>query len=278
VLLGLAVGDVFGAPLEGHPPLSRPSTEMPPGGAYTDDTLQALAVARSLVVCRRFSPEDCLARLLVGFRDSPQFYGPTSTAVFTLILSGVPPSRAPALVHRERGGSRSNGSVMRGPPLGVFTGSPQLEELSMACSGLTHWDPDAGACSAFVNRMVADLARGASREEAFRHACSTCRSQEVLGILEDFRVRPPEPSLDALLATHCALSVFMGAGSFAAAVIRAVNLGGDADTIGAIAGALAGAFWGVEAIPPPWCLRLRDHNRILGIAGDLYRLAVEKGG
>jgi ADP-ribosyl-[dinitrogen reductase] hydrolase len=272
------VGDAFGAPLEGHPPLSRPSTEMPPGGAYTDDTLQALAVARSLVVCRRFSPEDCLARLLVGFRDSPQFYGPTSTAVFTLILSGVPPSRAPALVHRERGGSRSNGSVMRGPPLGVFTGSPQLEELSMACSGLTHWDPDAGACSAFVNRMVADLARGASREEAFRHACSTCRSQEVLGILEDFRVRPPEPSLDALLATHCALSVFMGAGSFAAAVIRAVNLGGDADTIGAIAGALAGAFWGVEAIPPPWCLRLRDHNRILGIAGDLYRLAVEKGG
>jgi ADP-ribosyl-[dinitrogen reductase] hydrolase len=278
VLLGLAVGDAFGAPLEGHPPPSSPVTEMPPGGAYTDDTLQALAVARSLVVCRGFSPEDCMGRLLEGFRVAPQFYGPTSTAVFTLVLSGVPPPEAAALVHRARGGSRSNGSVMRGPPLGVFTASPHLEELSMACSRLTHWDPDAGACSAFVNRMVADLARGASREDAFRHACSTCRSAAVLPLLEGFRVRPPDPSLDALAATHCALSVFMGAGSFPEAVIRAVNLGGDADTIGAITGALAGAHWGAEAIPAPWRLRLRDHDRILGLAGALSRVAVEKGG
>jgi len=278
VLLGLAVGDAFGAPLEGHPPPPVPVTEMPPGGAYTDDTLQATAVARSLVVSRGFSPEDCMARLLEGFRDSPQFYGPTSTAVFTLVLSGVPPLDAAALAHRSRGRSRSNGSVMRGPPLGIFTTSPQLEELSMACSRLTHHDPVAGACSAFVNRMVADLARGASREEAFRHACGTCRSAEVIRYLEEYGNHPPDPSLDALLAVHCSVSIFMGSESFADAVTRAVNLGGDADTIGAVTGALAGAHWGVEAIPPPWRLRLKDHDWILALAGDLYRVAVEKGG
>jgi ADP-ribosyl-[dinitrogen reductase] hydrolase len=278
MLLGLAVGDAFGAPLEGHPPPSQPVREMPPGGAYTDDTLQALAVTRSLVVCRGFSPGDCMAHLLEGFRTCPQFYGPTSTAVFTLVLSGVPPLEAAARVHRARGGSRSNGSVMRGPPLGVFTASPQLEELSIACSRLTHCDPVAGACSAFVNRMVADLARGASREEAFRHACSTCRSPEVLGLLEGFRGHRPDPSLDALLATHCALSVFMGAESFPEAVLRAVNLGGDADTIGAITGALAGASWGAGAIPPLWVQGLKDHGRILGLAEALCSVAVEKGG
>jgi ADP-ribosyl-[dinitrogen reductase] hydrolase len=278
MLLGLAVGDAFGAPLEGHPPPSGPVTEMPPGGAYTDDTLQALAVARSLVVCRGFSPGDCMARLLEGFRTYPQFYGPTSTAVFTLVLSGVPPLEAAARVHRARGGSRSNGSVMRGPPLGVFTASPQLEELSIACSCLTHCDPVAGACSAFVNRMVADLARGASREEAFRHACSTCRSPEVLGLLEGFRGHPPDPSLDALLATHCALSVFMGAESFPEAVLRAVNLGGDADTIGAITGALAGAAWGISAIPELWITGMKDHGLVLELAGALFSVAVEKGG
>jgi ADP-ribosyl-[dinitrogen reductase] hydrolase len=219
-----------------------------------------------------------MARLLEGFRKYPQFYGPTSSAVFTLVLSGMPPGEAALQVHRSRGGSRSNGSVMRGPPLGVFTASPQLEELSIACSRLTHRDPVAGACSAFVNRMVADLARGASRDEAFRHACATCRSAETLGFLAGFRDHPPDPSLDALLATHCAISVFMGAGSFSEAVIGAVNLGGDADTTGAITGALAGAHWGVEAIPPAWRLCLRDHDRILGLAGDLYRVAVEKGG
>jgi ADP-ribosyl-[dinitrogen reductase] hydrolase len=166
---------------------------------------------------------------------------------------------------------------MRGPPLGVFTASPALEAVSIACSRLTHCDPVAGACSAFVNRVVADLARGASREDAFRHACGTCRNPEVLGYLSEFRAHHPEPSLDALLATHCAIWAFMGAASFPDAVIRAVNLGGDADTTGAITGALAGACWGVEAIPPAWYLRLRDGDRILALARDLHRVAVEKG-
>jgi ADP-ribosyl-[dinitrogen reductase] hydrolase len=244
---------------------------------YTDDTLQALALARSLVVSRVFSPDDCIARLLEGYLRYPEFYGPTSSTVFTLVLEGVPPREAALQAHRTLGGSRSNGSVMRGPPLGVFISSPFLEELSIACSRLTHCDPVAGACSAFVNRMVAGLSRGAAREVAFRHACSTCRNPEVLEYMERFGDHPPDPSLDALLATHCALSVFMESGSFEDALIRAVNLGGDADTIGAITGALAGAFWGATAVPPLWRVRLRDHERIIDLAEDLYRVAVEKG-
>jgi ADP-ribosyl-[dinitrogen reductase] hydrolase len=236
-----------------------------------------MALARSLVVSRGFSPEDCLARLLEGYRRYPQFYGPTSSAVFTLVMGGVPPETAVLEAHRSLGGSRSNGSVMRGPPLGVFTSSPLLEEMSIACSRLTHCDPVAGACSAFVNRMVADLARGASRDDAFRHACSTCRSTEVLAFLREYRAHLPDPSLDALLATHCALSVFMEAESYAGAVLRAVNLGGDADTMGAITGALAGAAWGAGSIPPLWHMRLRDQDRIIDLAGALYRVAVEKG-
>jgi ADP-ribosyl-[dinitrogen reductase] hydrolase len=250
---------------------------MPAGGVYTDDTLQALALASSLVVSRTFSPDDCMARLLEGFVRYPEFYGPTSSAVFSLVLEGTPPRTAAGQVHRTLGGSRSNGSVMRGPPLGVFTSSPSLEEMSLACSRLTHCDPVAGACSTFVNRMVADLARETSREDAFRHACSTCRNPEVRGFLRGYRDHPPDPALDALLTTHCALSVFMEAGSFEDAVIQAVNLGGDADTIGAVTGALAGAFWGAAAIPPRWWVQLRDHDRIIGLAEDLYRLGVEKG-
>ena len=277
VILGLAIGDAMGAPLEGQPPPSVPVTGMPAGGRYTDDTLQALAVARSLVVSRGFSPEDCMARLLDGFREAPQYYGPTSSAVFSLVLGGMDPGEAAGEVHRAGGGSRSNGSVMRGPPLGIFTSSPALEEISLACSRLTHRDPVAGACSAFVNRMVADLAREAPREDAFRHACTTCRNREVLGYLGKFRDHEPDPSLDALLATHCAVSVFMGAESFAGAVPGAVNLGGDADTVGAITGALSGAFWGLGGIPPLWRVQLRDHDAIIDLGGSLYRLAVERG-
>jgi ADP-ribosylglycohydrolase len=277
VLLGLAVGDALGAPLEGQLPPARKVTEMRAGGMYTDDTLQALALARSLVVSHGFSPEDCMVRLLEGYLRYPEFYGPTSSAVFSLVLGGMAPGIAAEQVHLRMGGSRSNGSVMRGPPLGAFSSSPFLEEVSLACSRLTHWDPVAGACSAFVNRMVSDLARGSSREDAFRHACSTCRIPEVSEFLLGFRDHPPDPSLDALLATHCALTVFMGAGSFADAVVTAVNLGGDADTVGAITGSLAGAYWGATAIPPLWRVRLRDHDHIIDLAGDLFRAAVEKG-
>lgn len=277
VLLGLAVGDALGAPLEGRPPPTDVVREMPVGGRYTDDTLQALALARSLVVSRAFSPDDCMARLLEGYLRYPKFYGPTSSAVFSLVMRGMLPRDAAEQVHRTLGGSRSNGSVMRGPPLGIFYSSPHLEEASLACSRLTHCDPVAGACSVFVNRMVSDLARGTWREAAFRHACSTCRIPEVREFLRSFRDHPPDPSLDALLATHCALTVFMEAGSFADAVIRAVNLGGDADTIGAVTGALAGAFWGATAIPPLWRVQLRDHDHIIDLAGDLFRAAVEKG-
>ena len=277
MLLGLAVGDAMGAPLEGHPPPAIKVTRMPPGGMYTDDTLQALALARSLVVSRGFSPDDCMARLLEGYLRYPGFYGPTSSAVFSVVLGGASPMAAAEQVHRTLGGSRSNGSVMRGPPLGVFCSSPALEEMSLACSRLTHWDPVAGACSAFVNRMVADLARGSTREEAFGHACTTCRIPEVGEFLRGFRDHPPDPALDALLATHCALTVFMEGGSFEEAVIRAVNLGGDADTIGAVTGAFAGAYWGATAIPPHWQGQLRDHDRIIDLAWELFRVAVEKG-
>jgi ADP-ribosyl-[dinitrogen reductase] hydrolase len=277
MLLGLAVGDALGAPLEGHPPPARVVREMPVGGMYTDDTLQAVALARSLVVSRTFSPDDCMARFLEGYLRYPEFYGPTSSAVFSLVLEGVPLGVAAEQVHRTLGGSRSNGSVMRGPPLGVFYSSPSLEEASLACSRLTHWDPVAGACSAFVNRMVVDLARASPREDAFWHACSTCRIHEVGGYLSNFRNHPPDPSLDALLATHCAITVFMGTESFTDAVVRAVNLGGDADTIGAITGALAGAYWGATAIPPLWRVQLWDHDHIINVASDLYWTAVEKG-
>ncbi len=277
VLMGLALGDALGAPLEGGPPPTVPVRDLAPGSTCTDDTLQALALARSLVVCRGFSPDDCMARLLEGYLRFPGYYGPTSGGVFTLVLGGVPAEEAARQIHRSLGGSRSNGSVMRGPPLGVFTSSPILEDLSIACSRLTHCDPVSGACSAFVNRMVADLARGAGIGDAFQHACATCRNDEVLGFLQGYQDHAPEPSLDALLATHCALSVFMGAESFPAAVLGAVNLGGDADTIGAVTGALAGARWGASGIPRLWPANLKGYERIIGAAGALYRLATERG-
>ena len=122
-LVGLAIGDILGAPLEGEWPPRRYISGIEPGGItqrrrgqYTDDTLQAVAVAKSFVQCRSFCPEDMMLRLTRAYTENPAFFGPTSSRVFELVLRGVPREKAVREVHEMNKGSRSNGSVMRGLP------------------------------------------------------------------------------------------------------------------------------------------------------------------
>jgi len=245
-------------------------------GQYTDDTLQALAIAESLIICRGFDSSDILHRFLSGYRERPECYGPTSSAFFDLVSSGTPPHRAAWLVHRRNGGSRTNGSVMRGFPLGIFYPADRVYEISIACSRLTHYDPVAAHCSAWMTMMAADLCRGATRRRAFMHARSQCRDAEVLAVLGNYERYRPIPSLDAVQCAHAALSCFMNSRTFENALLSAVNLGGDADTVGACCGALAGAYWGINAVPERWSRVMEGYNDILFSAGELWDIRVDR--
>jgi ADP-ribosyl-[dinitrogen reductase] hydrolase len=279
-LIGLAIGDALGAPLEGLPAPRKRVTEMLPGGRHprtkgevTDDTLQALAVAASLATCRRFDPDDMMARFVAAYRGNPQWFGPTSSAVFDLVREGVPVQQAATIAHERLGASRSNGSVMRGFPVGVFFTPASVEVMSIACSRLTHYDMVAAHCSVWLNTMTSAMCRGSSRDDAYRIASARCRNDEVFTMLSNYKNYPPDPSLDALLCAHAALFCFMNAGSFEDAVISAVNLGGDADTVGACCGALAGACWGMGAIPERWLRDLEGYSGILSMAHELALVA-----
>jgi ADP-ribosyl-[dinitrogen reductase] hydrolase len=280
VIIGLAIGDAMGAPLEGLPAPAVLVRSFEAGGIhgvkaghFTDDTLQAVAVAESLVFCGGFSPEDILRRWMRDFGYSPQFYGPTSSAVFGLIREGAAPDDAAQKVWMGSGGGRSNGSVMRGAPIGVYCPPSAVRAVSVACARLTHRHPVAAECSAFVNRMVSGLVRGEERSRAYSRALSACEDAEVRGVLADPFQHPLSPSLDALEATHCALSVYLGSSSFEDAVVGAINLGGDADTIGAICGALAGAEYGMGGIPPAWPAGLHRAGDLLALSRELYLAA-----
>jgi ADP-ribosyl-[dinitrogen reductase] hydrolase len=277
VIIGLAIGDAMGAPLEGLPVPRHPVRSFEGGGIhgikaghFTDDTLQAMAIAESLVFCDGFSPEDILRRFLEDFARSPQFYGPTSSAVFGLLGAGAPPREAARRVYEVSGGGRSNGGVMRGAPIGVFYPPGAVRAVSIECARLTHLDPVAVECSAFVNRMVSGLARGEDRSRAHARALRACMNDEVGGVLADPLRYPLSPSLDALEATHCAVSVFLSSSSFKDAVVGAINLGGDADTIGAICGALAGARYGLGAIPSDWLAGLSRAETLLDLSWRLF--------
>jgi ADP-ribosyl-[dinitrogen reductase] hydrolase len=284
-LVALAIGDALGAPLEGSPQPDAWVTQMLPGGrhfrkkgTWTDDTLQAVAVAESLVACRGFCENDIVEKLSGSYIVRPEWFGPTSSAFFNLLRSGILPHHAALLVHRRNRGSRSNGSVMRGFPLGIFYPPQEVYGISLACSRLTHYDPVPGHCSAFLNVMVSALCRGYSRINAFRLARSLCTHKEVRAVLGNYRHYDPVPGLDAVACSHAALASFMNARTFETALLSAVNQGGDADTVGACTGALAGAYWGADAIPVRWCRDLEGYDRLVQLAGHVWAARVDCGG
>ena len=96
---------------------------------------------------------------------------------------------------------------------------------------------------------------------------------EVNTILGNYEHYDPEPSLDSVLCSHAALYGFMKARTFEGALMSAVNLGGDADTVGACCGALAGAWWGVGAIPERWSGVLEGRVDLEKLAGLLWEKA-----
>ncbi len=284
LLIGLAAGDALGAPYEGREGTGCFVREMYSGGLHkrnagevTDDTLQAMAVAGSLVHCRGFDPGDLITRLIAGYTTSSEWYGPTSSRVFDLVMTGQDPFVAAKNVYSCSGQKRTNGSVMRGPPLGVAFSGPELEKVSLLCSRLTHADSTSGWCSAFINRMASRLVRGSPRWPAFEDACHRCGDPEVLGRLVLFREYEPVSSIDPVLCTHAALWAFMTTGSFSEAVGTAAGLGGDADTVAAICGALAGSYYGISSIPARWRSPLQYQESLIRLADSLYSVFIPSG-
>jgi ADP-ribosyl-[dinitrogen reductase] hydrolase len=278
-LVALAIGDALGAPLEGSRQPEVWLAEYRSGGRhfrkkgeFTDDTLQAKAVAESLVAGRGFCETDLVEKLSKAYIVRPECFGPTSTFFFDLVRSGTLPHHAALIVHKKKHGSRTNGSVMRGFPLGIFYPAPEVYDVSIACSRITHYDPVGGHCSAFLNVMVSDMCRGVSRAAAFRHARSLCTNNEVHAVLGSYDQYDRVPSLDAVLCSHAALHSFMFAKSAEMAILSAVNLGGDADTVGACCGALAGACWGLAALPDRWKAGLERYNELVQLAERLWEI------
>jgi ADP-ribosyl-[dinitrogen reductase] hydrolase len=239
-------------------------------GEFTDDTLQAIAVAESLAASRGFCENDLVEKLSRSYIQKPEWFGPTSTLFFDLVRSGTVPHHAAQIVHKKNHGSRTNGSVMRGFPLGLFYPAPEVYAVSLACSRITHYDPVGGHCSAFLNVMVSNMCRGSSRAAAFRHARSLCTHDEVHAVLGSYDQYDPDPSLDAVLCSHAALYSFMHAKSPEMAILSAVNLGGDADTVGACTGALAGAYWGLDALPERWRAGLERYEELVRLGERVW--------
>ncbi|HOT93967.1 MAG TPA: ADP-ribosylglycohydrolase family protein [Methanoregulaceae archaeon] len=284
-LVGLAVGDALGAPVEFLKPGSfdpitgyRQGGVMNlPAGCWTDDTALALCVAESLIACGGLDPEDQLRRYVRYWREGYQAptgvcldIGTTTRRALEAYL------RTGATVAGPVAGlTPGNGSLMRLAPIPVFWAMDPARAVEAAAtmSRTTHASPESVDACRYLAALLVGAFHGAEKDELTaplyspvpgfwddRPLCPAIARVAAGSFLEREppAIRAGGGAVDCLEA---ALWAFSRGRSFKEVVLAAVNLGEDADTAGAVAGQLAGACYGHLGIPSAWregLLRHRD--------------------
>ncbi len=294
-ILGTFVGDALGRSFEGASPGrswtdSSEEIEKAFPGVYTDDTEMALILTESLVECKGLDP----ARLAMSFARGchpERGYAWGAIRCLEAIRQGVAWEQASQVVFPD--GSFGNGAAMRVAPVGVFFHDDlsQLRKAAREQALITHCHPSGVGGAILQAAAVAVAARAEPRErpqgeifiEAVREAMGDIPEVyfRALDEVEALLSSDPEPApaevatvlgheVTAPRSVPAALYAFLRSFfSFREAVIGAVALGGDADTIGAMAGAIAGAYRGVSAIPEQWMEGLENDERGRDFAIDL---------
>jgi ADP-ribosyl-[dinitrogen reductase] hydrolase len=284
-LLGLAVGDALGAPHEGrdrggYPPVSDYSAggvHGLPAGGWTDDTAMAVCLAESLLARGGVAERDLLERFLRWYRTGENSC--TGAAI------GISRKTRAALERFERSGradaaaeleNAGNGAIMRLAPVAIYFRRDEAEARRGAVrqARVTHTaEPALVASECFADLLVVALRTGDPR--AVSRAAA---SHERLARISDHRRKQRQQISSAPRAVdtlEAALWCLEGAADFEAAVIEAVNLGGDTDTLGAVAGQLAGAIFGASAIPQRWLAGLQSRVRLEDLARRLHEQEAE---
>jgi ADP-ribosyl-[dinitrogen reductase] hydrolase len=280
VLLGLAVGDALGAPLEWlHPeqiagryggPL-RDLIEFPPWerGEWTDEAAMALCLAESLTEKGGYDAEDAFSRYAQFVRSRPPDVG----ADVELVLGRARSTGEAREAARETAEQApGNGALVRSPPLALrYHDDPgALDRYSRADAELTHHDPQAGEACLWLNMTLAALVRGRDRPRS-ASAVAVSAEQAISVPQEELAAEVQGRPSDVLTALRVGFAAAFRHDDPEAAIVFAANLGGDADADAAVAGALAGARFGAAALPERWLEPLVDRARIAGLATRLLR-------
>lgn len=279
-LIGLAVGDALGAAVEFQSPGTFPEvTGYRAGGPHrlgpgewTDDTSMALALADSLASAG-WDLNDQMRRYVDWWQNGQ--YSVTGQCFDIGIATRAALWRFSASGDARTSGDRSprssgNGSIMRLAPAPIRYADlfpDRIDELARHCvesSLTTHASDMCLSACAYFGLVLAGLIRGVPREEVLapdwaplaqlRASYRLDPAIDEVAASSFRRKKPPEiiGSGFVVKSLEAAFWAFCDAADFREAVLRAVNLGDDADTTGVICGQLAGAFWGESGIPAEW--------------------------
>ena len=288
--MGLAVGDALGTTLEFQPPGSfAPITDMTGGGPFnlqpgqwTDDTAMALCLATSLVERGGFDPYDQMQRYVRWYRQGYL----SSTGQCFDIGNTV---RA-ALERFERNGepmagsddpsSAGNGGLMRLAPVAMAWAlqAPETSHFAAEATRTTHAAEEALDASRLFATQLRHALNGEDKHiilVGHRARLSAPAIVEIAkGDVPSWEQQGIVGSGYVVDSLRAALWCFATTDDFASAVLKAANLGDDADTTAAICGQLAGAYYGVQAIPEDWRNAIVMAETINQLSDQLYQAAL----
>lgn len=298
-LLGCAVGDALGAPVEG---MSAEAIREKYGrvtgfvdarfgpGRITDDTQMTVVLAHSILELGKFDKAHTglkfgrwIAASDQGIKDA-RGVGEASATASRRLHEGVSPEESGV-------DSAGCGAAMRVSPVGLryFDEEEALYSSAAGQALLTHTDPRAVAGSAAIAFAVAagvrdegDLDRAALAADTGAFVLKLDRelSAKIAGLSDYLDAGPGEGFAYtgnggiASEAVPAALFAFLRSPyDLEESVVTAVNAGGDTDSIGAMAGAVSGAFNGTGAIPDRWLDGLEGRDYLESVAYRLYTLS-----
>ncbi len=298
-LLGLAVGDAIGALFEGFGVVSKAdiynAIEKIKILRYTDDTHMAIGTAESLIACRGFDGQHMAETFMRNFEQEPwRGYAPGPPRIFRRIKLGVRWDRAAEDVYP--GGSLGNGAAMRAAPLGLFYfhDHKKLREVTYLASQITHAHPlgkEGATLQAYAVALALEGGPSASTVDLLAQLKTSATHQVYKDKLEKAgdllsrgdKSKVPEVvfwlgnGVEAFNSVPAAIYCFLRHPfSFKEAIVEAVSLGGDTDTIASMTGALSGAWLGMESIPSEWVNKLENKDYIRDLALKLWEGVCEQ--
>ena len=288
-LLGLAVGDALGTTLEFKPRGTfEPIDDMVGGGCFdlepgqwTDDTSLALCLAESLIEKKGFDPYDQMKKYLLWYRTDYMsstgtcfdIGGTTRAALEAFEMTGEPFSGP------TNPRSSGNGSLMRLAPVPMFF-FPDREAMIFYAgesSRTTHGSQVCiDACRLFAS-ILFNAFSGMDKERVlFDHDPAIIQSPAIREIAHGAYRDKTEEQIQGggyvVKSLEAALWCFYTTNSFHEAILKAANLGDDADTTAAICGQVAGAIYGISAIPCSWLEILSMNHEITHLSSMLLSL------
>lgn len=280
MLVGLAVGDALGAAVEFEMPGTFPEVSDYQGGGphglkpgeWTDDTSMALALADSIAQVG-WDLNDQARRYADWWQEGKYSVNGQCFDIGGTVQGGLARFQASGDASTSGDpaeGASGNGSIMRLAPVAIRFAHlypNRLEELvqrAVESSLPTHASPQCLSACAYLATVLAALVQGHPRETVLSPKWAILDHVQGLYPLHpeieevaqaSYRHKPASSIVGSGYVVTCleaALWAFAGADNFRHAVLRAVNLGDDTDTTGAVCGQLAGACWGESGIPLEW--------------------------